>query len=107
MAEWLSSCAPLGSAGFCWFGSWAWTWHHSSSHAEVVSHMPQPEGPATRIYNYVLGRFGEKKQKKKKVIASATPSKTSKSFALMLFLLSQGPMPAVKIYLGISLSVET
>ena len=28
--------------------------------------MEQLEGPTTRIYNYVLGGFGEKKQKKKK-----------------------------------------
>ena len=27
--------------------------------------MPQLEGPTTKIYNYVLGGFGEKKQKKK------------------------------------------
>ena len=38
----------------------------SSSHTEVVSHMAQPEGRTTRIYNYVLGGFGEKKKKKKK-----------------------------------------
>ena len=28
--------------------------------------MPQLEGPTTEIYNYVLGGFGEKKQKKKR-----------------------------------------
>ena len=28
--------------------------------------MPQLEGPATKIYNYVPGGFGEIKQKKKK-----------------------------------------
>ena len=27
--------------------------------------MAQPEGPTTRIYNYVLGGFEEKKKKKK------------------------------------------
>ena len=27
--------------------------------------MAEPEGPKTRIYNYVLGGFGEKKKKKK------------------------------------------
>ena len=31
---------------------------------EVASHMPQPEGPTTRIYNYVLGSFGGKKENK-------------------------------------------
>ena len=35
----------------------------SSSHAEVAFHIAQPEGPTTRIYNYVLGGFGEKKKK--------------------------------------------
>ena len=28
--------------------------------------MPQLEGPTTKIYNYVLGEFGEKKAGKKK-----------------------------------------
>ena len=28
--------------------------------------MPQLEGPTTKIYNYVLGGFGEEKQGKKK-----------------------------------------
>ena len=27
----------------------------------------QPEAPRTRIYNYVLGGFGEKKKEKKKM----------------------------------------
>ena len=36
-----------------------------SGHAEAASHMPQLEGPTTRIYNYVLGDFGEKKGEKK------------------------------------------
>ena len=44
-----------------WFESWARTWHCSSNHAEALSHMPQLEGPTTRIYNYVVGGFGEKK----------------------------------------------
>ena len=35
----------------------------SSSHAEAVSHIAQPEGHTTRIYNYVLGGFGQKKKK--------------------------------------------
>ena len=34
-------------------------------HTEAVSHMPQLEGSTTKIYNYVLGGFGEKKKKKK------------------------------------------
>ena len=56
----------LGGPGFRWFRSWARTWHHSSSHGEVAFHIAQLEGPATRIYNCILGSFGEKKKKKKK-----------------------------------------
>ena len=41
---------------------WEQTWHPSIGHAEAASHMPQLEGPTTKIYNYVLGGFGEKKQ---------------------------------------------
>ena len=37
-----------------------------SSHAEEAPHIAQLQGPATRIYNYVLGDLGEKKKKKKK-----------------------------------------
>ena len=32
---------------------------------KAVSHISEPEGPTTRIYNYVLGDFGEKKKKKR------------------------------------------
>ena len=32
--------------------------------------MAQPEGPTARIYNYVLGVFGEEKKKKKKRLAT-------------------------------------
>ena len=39
--------------------------HRSSGHAEVASHMPQLGGTTTKIYNYVLGEFGKKKQKEK------------------------------------------
>ena len=63
MAEWLSSCAPL------WWPRVSLVWilgvdmAPSSSHAEVVSHIAQPEALTTRIYNYVLGVFGKKKNK--------------------------------------------
>ena len=66
MAEWLGSHARFSGPGFRWFESWAWTWHCSSGHAEAASHMPQLEGPTTKMYNYVLGGFGEKKKKNKK-----------------------------------------
>ena len=38
----------------------------SSGHAEVASYIAQPEALTTRMYNYVLGGFGEKKRKKRK-----------------------------------------
>ena len=47
------------------FGFWAQIWHCSSGHAGVVSHMPQLEGPTTKMYNHVLGSFGKKKEKSK------------------------------------------
>ena len=60
------AASAAGGPVFRWFKSWAWTWHCSSSHAEAVSHMPQLEGPMTRIYNYVLRGFGRKKKEKEK-----------------------------------------
>ena len=39
----------------------------SSGHAEAASHIAEPEGPTIRIYNYVLGGFGEKNKKEKKL----------------------------------------
>ena len=65
VVECLTLCAPLRGSEFCSFGSWAGTRHHSSGHAEVAPHVPQIEGPTSEIYNYVLGGFGEKKQKEK------------------------------------------
>ena len=66
MAEWLSLCTPVRQPRFCQFRSWARTWHHPSDHVEAASHIAQPEALTTRIYNYVLGGFGEKKKKGKK-----------------------------------------
>ena len=54
----------FGSPGFRRFRSWPWTWHRSSSRAEAVSHKAQPEALTTRIYNYVLRGFGEKKKER-------------------------------------------
>ena len=54
----------FGGPGFHRFGSWVQTEHRSSGHAEAASHVAQPEGPVTRIYNSVLGGFGEKKKEK-------------------------------------------
>ena len=36
--------------------------------------MPQLEGPTTKIYNYVLGGFGEKKKKKRRRLATVVSS---------------------------------
>ena len=67
-APWLSGWVHVvcfGGLGFLQFSSWVWTWHCSSSHTEMASHIAQPGEPTTRIYNYVLGSFGEKKKEKK------------------------------------------
>ena len=56
----------FSSPGFHQFRSLAQTQHHSSDHAEVASHIAEPERPTTRIYNCVLGGFGEKKKTEKK-----------------------------------------
>ena len=49
-------------------------WHRLSGHVEAVSHVPQLEGLATKIYNYVPGGFGEIKQDKKKRLAAVVSS---------------------------------
>ena len=54
----------FGGPGFRQFGSWVWTWHHSSGHAEAASCMPQLEGPTPEIHSYVPGRFGRKRKNK-------------------------------------------
>ena len=61
----------FGSPGFQWFRPWAWTWHHSSGHAEAASHIAQPEALTTRIYNHILQGFGEKIGKKTQQILFA------------------------------------
>ena len=57
----------FSSPGFRQFRSRVQTWHCSSGHAEVASHVAQPEGPTARIYNYVLGGFGEEEKKTQKI----------------------------------------
>ena len=41
---------------------------HGTTHQAMLRQHPtaQPEAPTTRIYNYVLGGFGEKKKRKNK-----------------------------------------
>ena len=64
------ACSASAAQGFAGSDSWARTWHHWMGHAEAASHMAQLEGPAARMHNYVLGGFGEKKKKKKKMIGN-------------------------------------
>ncbi|XP_070488137.1 transmembrane protein 65 isoform X2 [Equus przewalskii] len=64
--------------GFHRLGSWARTRHRSSGHTEGMSHMAQPEGPTTRMYNYVLGGVEEKKKKKKRRFATDVSSGISR-----------------------------
>ena len=72
MAEWLGLCAllqrPRVSPVQILGADMA-----SLGHVEVASHMPQLEGPTTKIYNYVLGAFGEKKQEKKEPVWKVCP----------------------------------
>ena len=63
VAEWLSLCTPLGSPGFRRFGSWAWTRHRSSGHAEAAAHMPQLEGHTTKNTQLCAGGLWGEKEK--------------------------------------------
>ena len=64
MAQWLSSLNSLQRPRVSLAGILGADLAHSSSgRAEAASHIGQLERPATRIYNYVLGGFGEKKKK--------------------------------------------
>ena len=69
MAEWLGSPALLRRARVLLVPILSGDVAPLISHVEVASHMPQLEGPTTRICNYVLGGFGEKKQGKKRRLA--------------------------------------
>ena len=60
-----------------------------SGHGEAASHIAQLEGPTARIYNYVLGGFGEKKKEKKKLttdVSSGANLKKEKSLKKRLLL---------------------
>ena len=50
------------------------TWHRSSGHTQVVSHVAELEGPTTRRYSYALGGFGEKEKKREKRLAADVSS---------------------------------
>ena len=65
MAEWLSSRAPLQGPGFAGLDPGHGPTHCSSGHVVAASHIEEVQGVTTRIYNYVLGLWGEKKEKRK------------------------------------------
>ena len=67
MAEWLSLCTPLGWPRVSLVWILVADMAPLLGHVEAASHMRQLEGPTIKIYNYLLGGFGEKKQKKKPI----------------------------------------
>ena len=71
MDEWLSSCTPLRQPRISPVRILGTYMAPLVRRVEVASHMPQLEGLATKINNYVLGGFGEKKAggKKKKTFS--------------------------------------
>ena len=82
LAPWPSGWVRALCCGGPGFGSRVRTWHHSSGHVEVASHIPQLEGPATKIYNCVQGEFGEIKQKKKKSLIQWHRKQKTQNLAL-------------------------
>ena len=66
MAEWLCSCALPQRPRVSLVWILGMNMHCLSGHVEAASHMPQLEGPTSKIYNYVQEGCGEKKQKKKR-----------------------------------------
>ena len=65
--RWVVKLARSAAGGpvFLWFESWVQTWHCSSNHTEVPSHMPQLEGPTTKnIQLCTGGLWGEKGKNK-------------------------------------------
>ena len=66
VAKWLSSCAPLQAAQ-CFVGSNPGH-GHGIAHQTTLRQHPichNQKDPQRRIYNYVPGGFGEKKEKNK------------------------------------------
>ena len=64
MAKWLSLLC-FGGPQFTSLDHGHGLTHCSSSHAVVASHIEELEWLTTRIYNYVLGLWGEKKKRKR------------------------------------------
>ena len=63
------ACSASSAQGFP--GSDPECGHGTTCQTEAASHMPQIERPTTKIYSYVPGEFGEKKQKKKVKIGNS------------------------------------
>ena len=74
VVEWLSLCALLWWSRVSMVQILGMDPAQLSGHAEAVSHIAEPEAPTARIYNYVLGGFGDKKKKKKGRLATAVSS---------------------------------
>ena len=66
VAQWLSSCVPLQRPRVLPVWILGADIAPLISHTEVASHVPQLEGPTTKIYNYVLEGFGEEYAERKK-----------------------------------------
>ena len=69
--------APCASVAKGFAGSDPGRRHGRARQAEEASHIAQLEGPTTRIHNYVLRSFGEKKEKFKKPKNKQDPIKHS------------------------------
>ena len=61
------ACFALAAQGFAGLDPGRGHGTAPSGHVEAASHMTQLEGSTTKIYNYVLGGLGEKKQKKRNI----------------------------------------
>ena len=95
VAEWSICVLLFGGPGFHHFGSWVRTWHCSSGHAEVPSHIAQPEALTTRIHNYVLGAFWEKNKEKKKKIGNSCYLRCE-SLKKIIIKINEYPEPNIK-----------
>ena len=73
MAEWLSSCALLQRPRVSLVWILGVDLALSSNQAEVVSHMPQLEGPTTKKKYTTMywGDLGERKKKKRRLASLA------------------------------------
>ena len=93
-------CLCFSGPGFHQFGSWARTWHHSSSHAEAGSHIAQPEGFAaiyTTVYWLLWGEEEEEKRRLATVVSSGANLKKKKVNTHGTFIVIHDTYRVVKI----------